>query len=326
MSKNASLRELIEEALSCEDRGEIKEAVALLRRVVGGEPRHAAAWRHLGVLLAQLGDERCAISWQHRVIYLGADTPALSRGGARAQEQYEEYVGAREALEKGLALEPTAGGYVLLGDVHASLGHDAEAEESFRIAMKLDPDWDEALFNLAVLYRTQQPEEAERLLRRAVEIDPEVPAYHRELGSVLARADLQEAETSLRRALKLDSNDFWTHVYLGTVLEGQGRDGQAETEYNTAVELQPSLALLHVCLGNFLSRAKRLEDAEHRYRTAVRIEPDDPYATYKLGVFLREHGDGAEAASWLRKYVDLDPSDDFGNVEEVRRWLAFQDA
>ncbi len=226
-------------------------------------------------------------------------------------------------MQKGLALEPTASGYVLLGDVQGALGLDAQAEESFKTAMELDPDWDEAMFNLAVLYRTREPEEAERLLRRALAIDAGVPAYHRELGFVLGhRRKLEEAEVSLRRALELDADDFWTHLYLGTVIDGQGRGDEAQAEYSIAVELEPSLALAHVFLGDFFSRAERSEDAEHHYRTAVRVEPSDPLAAYKLGTFLREHGAEVEAVSWLQKYLALDQDDALGRAEEVRQWLS----
>ena len=59
------------------------------------------------------------------------------------------------------------------------------AEHSLRSALSLNPNDDEALYNLGVLVRHRDPEEAIQLFSRAIEEDPRYAAAYRELGATL---------------------------------------------------------------------------------------------------------------------------------------------
>lgn len=112
---------------------------------------------------------------------------------------------ARDWFLRALQHERSARVLTFLGNVDAALGDDSPAQQAFEEAISLEPDYEEALFNLATLVKERDGGRAVSLLRRALDIDPQYAAAHRELGVLLQRArDLAEAEYHLRRALEFD--------------------------------------------------------------------------------------------------------------------------
>ena len=116
----------------------------------------------------------------------------LSRRRDREAELREK---ALWAFEHRVALNPDESGYTLMGDALWALGRVEEAKAAFVRALELDPRWDEAMFNLAMICREENPEKAKRLLSQAVSIDETVALYHRELGWQLSlEAGLESLE------------------------------------------------------------------------------------------------------------------------------------
>lgn len=149
---------------------------------------------------------------------------------------------AREWFLKALQHERSACVLTFLGSVDVALGDDLPARQAFEEAISLEPDYEEALFNLATLVKKDNLTKAVLLLRRAIEIDAHYAAAHRELGIVLHRAgSLEESEYHLRRALELDPPDYWAHMYLANLLGVQGRNAEAEQTYRFATTLHPEI-------------------------------------------------------------------------------------
>jgi tetratricopeptide (TPR) repeat protein len=154
---------------------------------------------------------------------------------------------AVEMFERSVRLEKLDGDHfpathTLLGAALLSLGQNERAEAQFLVALEIDPKYEEALFNLALLKKENDPAKSMSLLRRAVEIDPEYSAAHRELGILFQKqGDPGEAEDHLRRALELDPADYWAQMYLANLLGVQGRNDEAEQMYRFATTLHPEV-------------------------------------------------------------------------------------
>src|SRR6267142_2143328 len=93
-----------------------------------------------------------------------------------------DYQAAQDYLRRGLAVEESAGTYTLLGLAQNSLGMTTAARWSYGKAIKLDPNYEKAYYNLALTYRNEQPDRALPLLEKAVALDPGYACAHRELG------------------------------------------------------------------------------------------------------------------------------------------------
>jgi tetratricopeptide (TPR) repeat protein len=180
---------------------------------------------------------------------------------------------AKEWLLKALKMERSAPCLTLLGATCARLDDAAAAKEAFEEAIKLDPNYDEAMYNLAAIYRRTNPSKARELLERAIQIDPDYMLAHFMLGRVCTRLkDLDRAEYHYRQCLQIDPAEYWCHLYLAGLLVAQKRIAEAEELYLHAIELRPEMAGGHEFYARFLEGFGRVaEAAEER----AKIKPSD---------------------------------------------------
>ncbi len=218
-----------------------------------------------------------------------------------------DYASALIYLQKSLALEESAATYTLLGVVQANLGMTETARWSYKKAIHLDPQYEEAYYNLALTFRNEQPAEALSLFERALELDPDYEQAHRELGYTLRKLDrFLEAETHLRHALELDSSDGWAHIYLGNVLWAIGDLLSAEQSFKRAIETWPDSSIPYWSVAHFYEYQNRREESEFYYGKALQIDPWDEESNLKFGLYLKDRGDDSKAREYLER---ADPAD-----------------
>jgi tetratricopeptide (TPR) repeat protein len=212
--------------------------------------------------------------------------------------------------KKGLRVKATAYASSLLGAALFQLGRVVEARKSFRKALKIDPNYEEAYYNLGITYAFTQPNKAIPLFRKALKLDPECARTHSELGQALRRLNRNgEAKKHLSKAIKLDETDAWAHIYLGNVLWLQGRVSSAEDHLKKALELRPECSTPYWCLAMFYQYQGLNEEAEKLYRQAVAIDPDDPEANKRFGLYLKDIGETAKATKYLKRSLTHRPND-----------------
>jgi tetratricopeptide (TPR) repeat protein len=185
------------------------------------------------------------------------------------KERDESLRTARDWFLLALKHERNPGVLTFLGSVEAALENEQAARPLFEEAISLNPNYEEALFNLASIEKHDNPEKAISLLCRALEIDPQYVLAHRELGVLLHRAgNLEEAEYHLRRALELDPADYWAQMYLANLLGVQGRNDEAEQMYRFATTLHPEVTDGIEVFARFLDSVGKTKEAaavrEHR--------------------------------------------------------------
>ncbi|MBV8031274.1 MAG: tetratricopeptide repeat protein, partial [Betaproteobacteria bacterium] len=117
-----------------------------------------------------------------------------------------------------------------LGNVLNHGGRFQEAEETYRRAIDLKPDFVEAYNNLGtVLRELGRLEEAEQSCRKALELRSDIAEIHNNLAVVLwTQLRLADAESSFRRALVLNPRLADAHSNL--IFMRDLRDGYSEKE------------------------------------------------------------------------------------------------
>jgi superkiller protein 3 len=215
-------------------------------------------------------------------------------------------------------LEKSPGRFSLLGVALRNLGKDLEAEEAYRSAIRLDPAYEEAHFNLGVLFRKDRPSEAQALFRAALELDPDYGAAHRELGHVLSKLGFTaEAEEHLRRSIELQPKDAWAHIYLGTHIWASDPDS-AIKEYHEASEMCSEWTVPLWSLGNIHEFAlKDYDRAQSFFESALRLDPDDVVTLMNIGRLCKKRAAFTQARQYLDRALLLDPAN-----QEVRGLLA----
>lgn len=141
-------------------------------------------------------------------------------------------------------------------------GDHALAERCFREALRLDPDFAEALTNLALLLdQSGQDAEAEAHYRRSIELRPDYGQTYLNLGVLLAR---------------------------------QKRFAQAEAAYRAAIERMPASPIPWTDMGVLQASLKQEAEAEASYRQALTLDANYRPAQFNYAYLFLRRGDLAE--------------------------------
>ena len=176
--------------------------------------------------------------------------------------------GGRSEAERAMEHYNTGNAFQARGETRLAIG-------SFRDALKIHPEYPEALCNLgAALQLIACPDEAIQCYQKALTIDP---------GQIEARNNLANA------------------------LLRQGRPEEAIEEYQAALRVNPQYASAHFNLGNAFQKLNDLDAAAESYKRAIRCNPDDVDACNNLGNCYKEVGQPDEAIRWYQRALALQP-------------------
>ncbi|MCX7885640.1 MAG: tetratricopeptide repeat protein [Verrucomicrobiae bacterium] len=171
-------------------------------------------WQYFGLpLLCALA--AVGVRWQVAVLLLGIWS-ALTFGRARL---YGDDVALwRDTLEK----NPLAWvAYFNLGLAHANRGEPELAEQCYRRALRLNPDYVEARNNLGNLLSARgEHGEAVKHFMDVIRLNPKIAAAHNNLGAALAQLGEYEAAVGcFREALRLEPRNAEARENLAKALE-----------------------------------------------------------------------------------------------------------
>ena len=170
----------------------------------------------------------------------------------------------------------------------ASARHDtnlfAEAVQTFRQALQLDPGSSQARHNLALTWQAQ------------------------------GRAD--EALAEFEQAARLDSNRLDTWTQLGFCYVQRNNMERAAAAFRQIIRLRPGDSGAYGCLGNALAGQNKLDEAIPVYLTALKLNPADYQTEFNLALTLSRQGKKDEAADHYRQALRLNP-----NYTEAQRAL-----
>jgi tetratricopeptide (TPR) repeat protein len=186
-------------------------------------------------------------------------------------------------------------------------GQDAEAENMYKEAIRLNPELSSAYYHLGNLaaknpYRRDQ---AEEFYRQAIKVKPDDVYAHNRLGNLLGEDKLKrdQAEEYHRNAIKFNPNYSYAYFELANLLsKDKSRRAEAIELYNKAIDLSPDNAEFYNNLGFLLikSPAHRAQ-AEKLFRKAIILKPDYAAPYYFLSSLLRRRGANDEALNYLEQ-------------------------
>ena len=177
----------------------------------------------------------------------------------RIYEKFGDYLAAIESFLRAAQLEPkspeplyfTGMSFFLMAERVHSPEYFSRAEQNFKSALELSPDYDRAEFMLGVVAAMQSRlAEAQTYLRNTVQMKPSNPYYHLQYGILLKRMeDNRGALDEMHLAEKLYPSYALTHFELGSLYEKLQDYPQARKQLETAVELNPHLSTAYYHLG-----------------------------------------------------------------------------
>jgi len=164
---------------------------------------------------------------------------------------------------------------------------------------------------------------AERVFRQVLQVDPSAAQVWYLLGTVIqVQGKLGEAVAHYEQALRLEPHFAEVLNNLAVALLSQRKVDEAAACLRRALRLKPDYADAQSNLGNALQADGRLNDAEACYRHALQLKPDNADTHHNLGNALRASGDLAEAMTCYDQALRLKP--DFAQVHLSRSLLRLQ--
>ncbi|XP_041352924.1 protein O-mannosyl-transferase TMTC4-like [Gigantopelta aegis] len=219
------------------------------------------------------------------------------------------------------------------------------AIDKYRLAIRLNSEYDQAMNNLANILKDQgQSAEAEELLLRAVQISPEFAAAWMNLGIV--QAELKKtvsAEYSYLQALRHRRNYPDCYYNLGNLYLDLGRHGDALMAWRNSTKLKPThvnawtntLILLdnlgqhddairvgqealkvmtresqiYFNMANVFGKMERYRESEDMFLKAIQLDENNARFHLNLGVLYHRWGKLENAETVYKKALLLEPND-----------------
>jgi tetratricopeptide (TPR) repeat protein len=304
-------------------------ALECYRRATALAPERARGWHCRGRLEGRLGEIGPALSHLEEALRAGAeDRLAIELLRGELLLKSGDAAAAEAAFRRAAEAGPKSA-HAALGIARAldRRGAPAEARASLERALALAPDFDEALYALALLERRLGDlAAAQRLLdrraaaARAIEAPDPIRDAVRE-----RRVDADEAfraasarfrerdyegalrlfEESRRRSPELALADY----NIGLTLQRLGRHREAAERYRAFLARRPEHLDAWINLGNAHFELRRDAEAAECYARALALAPGDPRAHSNVALLHLRSGRAAEAIESFAAVLRARPDD-----------------
>jgi tetratricopeptide (TPR) repeat protein len=260
--------------------GRIRDAVLEAQDIIKRDPNNLEAHKLLGrIYLRSLGDTPGSGNGSDNILKL-------------AIEQYEMIV----------KIEPTnVDDHLLLGRLYRLNNDLQKAENELKTAVKLDPDSEEAVTTLALLY-TDEGDTAHALqVLSAVPDTGRSAKLYAALGATYEqRKDYKSAIDAYKHAIQLDRDNLDAIRGLAENLLNDGQVDAALDQYKVIADANPEDAQTYLRISEIYRRQGKYDDALESLKKAQSMVPDALEVPYNIAVVYQAQGRYDEAEKILQ--------------------------
>jgi tetratricopeptide (TPR) repeat protein len=296
---NAALAELYNRT------GRIRDAVVEAQQILQRDPNNLEAHRLLGrIYLRSLGD----MQGQSQ--------------GVQSEEVLKLAIEQYEALAR---IEPgNADNHLLLGGLYIVNRDLGKAETELKIALKSDPNSEEAITQLARLYNDQGNSKLAIETLNAVPESARTSKIYATLGATYEQQkNYKDAIGAYERALSMDKDNAEAMRGLAQNLQNDNQMDAALNEYKALVAAEPQDWQSLIEMSRIYRREGKFDQALDSLKKAEGIAPESLEIAYEESVVLEAQGKFDDAAALLQKLIVHTTSTDgnYGAGERQNRAL-----
>ena len=289
--------------------GETKVAIGALAQATRLAPDHPSAWRELADQLSIAGETEKADDAYARHIKASARNPELLAAATAMVEN--RLAVAERLLREYLNEHPTDVAAIrMLGETGSRLGRYEDAENLLARCLELAPGFSEARANYAgVLYRANKPAEAVAQGEILLKQNPRHPGYRNLMAAALARLGESERALAMYESVLKDYPDqpkAW--MSYGHTLKVVGRHEDSIAAYRRSIAQLPSLGEAWWSLANLKTFRFATADVAAMENELARTdisEEDRFHLHFSLGKAFEDDGRYAESFSHYEKGNEL---------------------
>jgi eukaryotic-like serine/threonine-protein kinase len=255
--------------------------------------------------------EALAADPDYAIVYAGLADSYIMLANTHELPPREGYSLAREAAERGLALDDSlAELHSSLGMVHRLFDWDWQsAERAYLRAVELNPGHAFGRSRYGQLLSAMgRHEEAIGQAERALEFDPLNLLLHTQVGDVLFYARRYERSIAFyRKSLEIDPTAGFGHTDLARSLEHVGRIDEAIQEFELGTSTPGGRPRASTGLAILYAKAGRREEARAVIEAVQSLARTQFVSPYGIASYYAVIGDNARALDWLGKaYAERD--------------------
>ena len=267
----------LKKAVELQRKGDLKGAVAVLRRAISSGVRFAQHYYFLAVLEEHMGDVESA--------YVSIGN-AVQCDGKQADFWFSK------------------------GNICQKLGYEDEAVEALRRCVSLNSEHVQGLVNLAlILQRRDELELGLDYTKQALRVAPtELKAWLAYIGTLGFLRRFDEGLLARDEALKIFADNAQV-LHMGGNLElAAGRVDEAAESYRKALEFAPESVPVLVSMGDLIALHRNGRDAIPYLEKALGLDPECADAKHRLGTAYLTSGFPVDAVSLLLEVVQKNPA------------------
>jgi tetratricopeptide (TPR) repeat protein len=213
----------------------------------------------------------------------------------------------QQALEKGT--NPEEDILVLIANELQAGGQYEKAIEYYREVLRLDPQDDISLYNIAFCFEIlDQYDEAVQFFESQIETEPysELSWYHLALAQH-GRMEYREALRAIDYAILIDEHFDAAYHEKGNILEDMGDFGRAIDVYQELLEMDTFHASVYLRISMSYKQLGNLKAALIYAIKATHEEDNFEEAWMERGLILRDLGKLQEGIHFIKKAVKMQP-------------------
>ena len=260
--------------------GRIRDAVLQAQDILKRDPNNIEAHKLLGrIYLRSLGDMPGGGNGSENVLKL-------------AIEQYEQIV----------KIEPNnVDDHLLLGRLYRLNNDLQKAENELKIAIKLDPDSEEGVTTLALLYSDEGDTAHALQVLSSVPDTARSAKLYAALGATYEqRKDYKSAIDAYKHAIQLDRDNLDAIRGLAENLLNDGQIDAALNQYKVIADANPEDAQTYLRISEIYRRQGKYEEALDSLKKAQAMVPDALEVPYNIAVVYQAQARYDEAEKILQ--------------------------